>query len=133
MIGRAADIMDATGLVVWLGSSDGAELRPALAHGYSPQIIARMPTVLRSGDNAASTAYRTGQLQIVRARAGSSSGAIVVPILAPDGCIGALSAEIRGGGEASESVQALATIFAAHLASVVGTMSAGQQPRAVTG
>jgi hypothetical protein len=35
------------------------------------------------------------------------------------GCIGALSAEIRGGGEASDRVQALASIVAAQLASVL--------------
>jgi GAF domain-containing protein len=44
---------------------------------------------------------------------------VVAPILAADGCIGALSAEIRDGGETSDSVQALAVIFAAQLAGVL--------------
>ncbi len=47
-----------------------------------------------------------------------SSGAIVAPILGPDGCIGALSAEFRGA-EISEPVQAFAAIVAAQLAGVL--------------
>jgi hypothetical protein len=120
-VARAAHVMDASGMIVWLGSSTGADLRPVLAHGYSEQMLARMPNVPRSADNAAAAAYRTGTLQIVLARPGSSNGAIVAPLLSPDGCIGALSAEITGGGEASDSVQALAAIFAAQLAGVLQT------------
>jgi CHASE3 domain sensor protein len=118
-LARAAEIMDATGLIVWLGNASGADLRPVLAHGYSAQVLARMPTVPRSADNAAAAAYRTGVLQIVLARPGTSAGAIVAPLLSPEGCIGALSAEIAGGGEASDSVQALAAIFAAQLAGIL--------------
>ena len=124
VLGRAAEVMDASGLMVWAGSATGGDLRPVLAHGYSAEMIARIPPVPRSADNAAAAAYRSGRLQIVLARPGSSSGAVVAPILAADGCIGALSAEIRSGGETSESVQALAAIFAAHLASVLTTAPA---------
>jgi hypothetical protein len=118
LLSRAADVMDASGLVVWLGSASGSELRPVLAHGYAPHVVARMPTVPRSADNAAARAYRTATLQIVVSRPGESSGALVAPLVGPDACIGALSAEIRGGSEGSESAQALIAIFAAHLAGV---------------
>ncbi len=124
VLGRAADAMDASGLMVWAGSVDGGDLRPVLAHGYSAEMIARIPPVPRSADNAAAAAYRSGTLQIVVSRPGGSSGAVVAPILSADGCIGALSAEIRSGGETSDSVQALAIIFAAHLAGVIGTSPA---------
>jgi GAF domain-containing protein len=87
-------------------------------------MIARIPPVPRSADNAAAAAYRSGRLQIVLARPGGTSGAIVAPILSADGCIGALSAEIRGGGETSEGIQALASIFAAHLAGVLSSAPA---------
>ena len=117
----AAEAMDASGLVVWLGSTTGADLQPIVSHGYSPQAIARMPAVPKSGDNAAAAAYRTGTLQIVLSRPGGLSGALVAPLLAPEGCIGALSAETRHGGEGSESVQALAVIFAAQLAGIFAT------------
>jgi GAF domain-containing protein len=125
LLGRAAAAMDASGLVVWLGNSAGADLRPVLAHGYPPQTLARMPSVLRSDENAAAAAYRTGELQLVLSRLGSpETGAVVAPILSTDGCIGALSAEIRGGGEGSEEVQALASIFAAQLSTILASPSA---------
>jgi CHASE3 domain sensor protein len=124
VLGRAAAVMDASGLMVWMGDAAGGDLRPVLAHGYSAAMIARMPPVARSADNAAAAAYRSGTLQIVLSRPGDASGAVVAPILAADGCIGALSAEVRSGGETSESVQALAAIFAAHLASVLSSSPA---------
>jgi hypothetical protein len=119
LLARGADVMDATGLVVWLGSAAGGDLQPVLAHGYSQPVLARLSPVVRSSDNAAAAAYRTGELQIVASRPDSPSGAIVAPIISADGCIGAFSAEIRNGGEGSESVQALASIFAAQLAGVI--------------
>jgi CHASE3 domain sensor protein len=131
-LAQAADLMDATGLIVWLGSTAGADLRPALAHGYPPQVLARMPTVPRSADNAAAAAYRTGELQIVLSRPGGSNGAVVAPIVSPEGCIGALSAEIAGGGETSDSVQALAAIVAAQLAGVLQTGAATEMSQTKT-
>ena len=128
VLGRAAEVMDASGLMVWVGSADGADLRPVVAHGYSAAMIAHIRPVPRSGDNAAAAAYRSGTLQIVLSRPGEPTGAVVAPILAADGCIGALSAEIRSGGETSDSVQALAAIFAAHLANVLSAAPAAADP-----
>ena len=124
VLGNAASVMDASGLMVWMGSVGGADLRPVLAHGYSAEMISRIPPVPRSADNAAAAAYRSGTLQIVLSRPGGTAGAVVAPILGADGCIGALSAEIRSGGETSESVQALAAIFAAQLANVLSAAPA---------
>jgi hypothetical protein len=119
LLERVADVMDAKGLIVWLGTTTGDDLQPVLAHGYPPQKLAKMPTIPRSADNAAGSAYRTGQVQIVVARPGTSQGAIVAPLLATDGCIGALSVEVQDGGEESDGVQALAAIFAAQLAPIM--------------
>lgn len=123
LLGRAATLMDASGIVIWLGNTAGSDLQPILAHGYGAQALSRMPPVPRAADNAAGAAYRTGQMQIVLARPGGAPGALVAPILSADGCIGALSAEIQGGSEASESIQALATIVAAQLAPLLTTPS----------
>jgi hypothetical protein len=124
LLGRTAHAMDASGVMVWMGSPNGGDLRVVLAHGYGDEMLARIPPVPRSADNAAAAAYRSGTLQIVLSRPGASSGAVVAPIVAADGCVGALSAEIRHGAETSEGVQALAEIAAAHLASVLGQTSA---------
>jgi hypothetical protein len=120
LLGRAANLMDASGLIVWLGSTSGADLRPVLAHGYSDVTLGKIPAVPRNADNAAAAAYRSGALQIVLTRPGTSPGAVVAPLLSPDGCIGALTAEIRDRGETSDSVQALAAIFAAQLVNMLG-------------
>jgi hypothetical protein len=129
LLGRTADALESSGLVVWLGTGPGGELRPAIAHGYPPQTLARMPSIPRSADNAAAAAYRTGSLQIVLARPATSSGAIVAPLMSPDGCIGALTAEIKGGAETSDTVQSLAAIFAAQLAGVLApTVAAAAEP-----
>ena len=119
LLARGADLLDASGLIVWMGNAAGADLRPVLAHGYTPRVLARIPPVPRSANNAAAAAYRSGTLQVVLAHAGGGAGAVVAPILSVDGCIGALSAEIRGGAETSESLQAMATILAALLGNVV--------------
>jgi CHASE3 domain sensor protein len=121
LLARSTEMIDASGLVVWLGSVGGADLRPVLAHGYPSEALAQMPAVPRAADNAAAAAYRTGRFQIVMADRGAAHGAVVAPLLSPDGCIGALAAEMRGGGETSDTVQALAAIVAAQLASVLAS------------
>lgn len=130
LLARASDIMDASGLVVWLENATRAELQPVLSHGYKEETQARLPTVPRNASNAAAAAYRSGDMQIILSRPGASKGAIVAPILGAHGCMGALSAEIRGGGEASESVQALAAIIAAQLGGVLAPPSADVAQRA---
>jgi hypothetical protein len=129
VLGSVAGVLDASGVVLWLGDPAGGELRPVVAHGYSLRALARMPAVLKSADNAAATAYRTAAVQIVRSRPGTA-GAIVAPLLSAQGCVGVLSAEIQGGGEASESVQTLAVLFAAQLASVFDTSSGAETRQA---
>ena len=119
LLAQVANVMGARGLIVWLGSTGGADLQPVVAHGYTAETIARMPRLRRTGDNAAAAAYRTGVQQIVLARPGRMCGGIVAPILGVDGCIGALSVEMPEGTEGSEPIQTLATIIASQLASVV--------------
>jgi CHASE3 domain sensor protein len=119
LLARTADVMDARGLVIWLGTAAGADLQPLAAHGYSDQVLALMRPVSRNADNAAAAAYRTGALQIVPAKPGTSLGAVVAPLMGSAGCVGALAAEIIDNGEVSETVHALASIFAAQLAGLL--------------
>jgi len=116
--------------MVWVGSADGSELQPALAHGYTKEMLARIPTLRRSADNAAAAAFRTGQLQIVLAHEGSASGAIVAPMLSSRGCVGVISAETQRGTETSDSLQAMAAIFAAQLAGILQTTPETREQRA---
>src|SRR5438093_97393 len=116
----ACKILDAVGLIVWVWDPQSAELRPALAHGYADKVLAQLPRVRRDADNATAAAFRSTQTRIVNSR-DLVSGAVVVPLMTPDGCVGVLAVELRHGGEQKESVRALATIFAAHLAMLIGT------------
>ena len=118
LLGRAAELLDASGIVLWLVGPDGAALRPAASHGYSDQALARMKTLSGRSENAVSVAFRTGRLEVVRGGR-DKSGAVVAPVVTPAGCVGAVAAEFRHGAEASPSVQAVATIVAAQLASLV--------------
>lgn len=121
LMARAAQALDASGLIVWLAGSPNTDLRPVLAHGYSAQTLARMPAIPRSADNAVAAAYRASRLQIVLSRPGSASGAVVAPLLSHEGCVGALTVEINDRGETSDAVQALAAIVAAQLVGVVAS------------
>jgi len=129
VLGEAASLMETSGLIVWVGSPDGAELQPALAHGYTQEMLARMPTLRRSADNATAAAFRSGKLQVVLAQ-GSTSGAIVAPMLSSRGCVGVISAETRRGAETSESLQAMAAIVATQLAGILRTTSETHEQRA---
>jgi GAF domain-containing protein len=47
------------------------------------------------------------------------AGALVAPIVTAEGCVGVLAAELRDGRERRDDVRALASIFAAQLATFV--------------
>jgi hypothetical protein len=130
LIAQTADLMDARGLIVWMNVPGATELRPALSHGYPPEMLSRLPPLSRSADNAVARALRTGQLQIVLARPGVSDGAVVAPLLTSAGCVGAISAEVRGGGETTDAVQALAAIVAAQMANVLHATPQSHETRA---
>jgi transcriptional regulator with XRE-family HTH domain len=120
LLQRAADILDAVGLIVWAWDPQGTELRPALAHGYSDRVLAQLPKVRRDADNATAAAFRTTHTCIVNG-SDTASGAVVVPLMTSSGCVGVFAVELQHRGEQREPVRALATIFAAQLAILIGT------------
>jgi len=118
LLARAAAVLNAAGIIVWVADPADGSLRPALSHGYPAEALARISKLSRDADNATAEAYRSGQLQTVGGSR-TAPGALVAPLLAPTGCVGVMAAEIRAGKEADQHVQALATILAAQLASLV--------------
>jgi hypothetical protein len=122
---RAASLLEASGLMVWLGTPAGTELKAVLAHGYSADLVARMPAIPRSAHNAAAAAFRTGAPQTVSARDVSERSALVVPLLAPEGCIGAFTIELSSADEPRESTRAVASILAAQLSGLLGMSVVG--------
>lgn len=133
LLQEAARILDAMGLIVWVWDEIAAELRPALAHGYSDKVLAQVPGVTRDADNATAAAFRTAQTCAITGSE-HTSGALVVPLLTPAGCAGVLAIELQHGSEQSRSVRAVATIFAAQLAQLIGgvKVAEGRPPSEAT-
>jgi len=132
LLARAAEIVTAPGLIVWVSDREGRELYPLLTHGYQPHVVMRLGTIPTAGDNATAAAWRDARLRTVPA-ADDAPGAIVAPIVTADGCVGVVSAEVQPGREREPEAQALLTIFAAQLATFVTTLPAGQGAEAARG
>jgi hypothetical protein len=118
LLARAAELLDASGIVLWLAGPEGTVIRPAASVGYSDHTLSRMKALSGRSDNAVSVAFREGRMEVV-AGTKDRHGAVVVPIVTVTGRAGALAAEIRHGAESSPSVQAVVTIVAAQIASLV--------------
>ena len=119
LLQETARILDAVGLIVWTWDPIANELRPALAHGYSDRVLAQLPRVERGTNNATAAAFRAAQTCVVKS-SGDVSGALAVPLMTPAGCAGVLAIELTHRREDRGSVRALATIFAAQLAALIG-------------
>ena len=126
LLARSAELLHARGLIVWVADGTGTVLYPMVAHGYSPGVMARMGSIRRDDDNAAAAAFRRSEVSVVPAVDGEP-GAIVTPIVAPDGCVGVLAAEVEAGGEDNADRRALAGILAAQLATLVTVLPAPEQ------
>jgi transcriptional regulator with XRE-family HTH domain len=118
MLRRAAGLLDAVGLVVWTWNPKESELVPALAHGYSDQVLAQLPSVRSDADNATAAAFRSAQTCIVRSSE-AANGAVVVPLMTPSGCVGVFAVELPRGAEQREPVRALTTSLAAQFADLL--------------
>jgi hypothetical protein len=127
VLARAAEVLDAPGLIVWVGAGD--QLFPAMAHGYDSRVLSRLGGINRIADNATAQAWREAELRTVPASAGAN-GAIVAPLIAHDGCRGVLAVEVRHGRERNEAARAVASMFASQLAGLVGAAAPASAERA---
>ncbi|MCY4074840.1 MAG: hypothetical protein OXH04_05360 [Acidobacteria bacterium] len=118
LLGRAAELLNASGMIVWVNDGSGEALRPAVCHGYSQAMIARLGAIPHDSENATASAFREGRMHVVPADS-TGSGAIVAPLISSINCFGVLSAELREGWEARRDVQSLTRIIAAQLATLV--------------
>ena len=119
LLDRAATILDAAGIVLWIADPDGRELSPIVVHGYTPQMASRLGTISREAANVTASAYRTGLLQTVKGDA-VANGAVAAPLLGGGGCLGVMAIEMKNGGEQREPLLAAATILASQISTLVG-------------
>jgi len=129
LLERAASALDASGIVLWIADPDGKELSPILTHGYPPNVVNRLGTILRDDQNATAAAFRTSLVQTVKTDA-MSNGAIAAPLVTPAGSVGVMAAEVRHAGEQDAGRLASARIVAAQLATLVGPPSARSHSKA---
>ncbi|HEY7499182.1 MAG TPA: GAF domain-containing protein [Vicinamibacterales bacterium] len=123
LLDRAATLLDASGIILWIADPDGNELNPIFAQGYPQQLVNRLGTIPRNAENATAAAFRTSLLQTVMADK-ISAGAIAAPIVTPAGCVGVMAAEVLHDSERQNMKLAAATIVAAQLATLVGPPAA---------
>lgn len=128
LMARAAAVLEAKGLVLWISEHGAGTLRPTMAHGYSERVLQRMGTLSADGDNVTSLAFRTRQPQVVRGSV-DGQGAIAVPLLAATGCVGVLAAEVQGA-KPGDARFAMARIIAAQLSTLVAPSASSETPRA---
>jgi GAF domain len=119
LLERAATLLDAAGIILWIADPEGRELTPVLAQGYPQHLIDRLGTIPRGAENATAAAFRTATLQTVYGD-GGTNGAIAAPLVTCGGCVGVMAAEVRGDTEKLRANLAAATILAAQLAALVG-------------
>lgn len=112
VLSRAASVLGADGLIVWMADASGQSMAPALTHGYPSSLVARLGRLTTDEDNATAAAWRAKSTQIV-------DGALAVPLLTSLGCTGVLAIAFRDGREHSADTQSLARIIAAQLASTI--------------
>jgi hypothetical protein len=121
LLGRAAALLDATGVIVWM--SAGEELFAVTAYGYDARVIAHLGPIGLSATNATATAWRTGEMRTV-AGDDTTNGAIIAPMFGASGCIGVVTAEVRHGREQDPATRAAAALIAAQLSSAVAAWPA---------
>ena len=127
LMARAATVLEAKGLVLWISESGGGMLRPTMAHGYSDKVLQRMGTLSSDGDNVTSLAFRTRQPQVVRGSI-DGQGALAVPLITGSGCVGVLAAEVQGA-KPGDARFAIARMIAAQLSTLVAPGVSAEAPR----
>ena len=115
-LARAAAVLDARGIVVWMGA--GEELFPALSHGYDERVVERLGPIPRDAANATAEAWRTARIRTVASNQ-MFDGALAAPIVGVNGCIGVFAAEVRHAREEDAATRAVATMIAAQLAGIL--------------
>ena len=122
VVGDAARMLNAVGLIVWVWNPQANALLMGPSHGYDDEMLAQLSRVRVDADNAIAAAFRASNTRVVEST-DHATGAVVVPLLTPCGCGGVLAVELTAGSEQHPSLLAVATIIAAQLSTLVGPAS----------
>ena len=133
LVERAAGVIGASGVVVWLASGD--ELVPALTHGYGPHARGLLGTLPLSEENVTTRAWHSGDVQGVDGDP-RSRAALAAPMFQGPRRTGVLSVELADGVKPDALPRALTRILAAQFATAVSPQAepaASSQPLEATG
>jgi hypothetical protein len=114
---RAAVALEAGGMIVWVAANDGNSLSPVASHGFDEKLVLRIGRIPRDSANLTAAAYRDNIPRVSEATA-TAPAALAVTLCGPTGPVGVLSVELKPNVVADEARVALATIFAAQLATL---------------
>ncbi len=123
LLERAATVLDAKGVILWVANLDASSLKPSLSFGYTDKVIQRLGQLPVDSDNVTSQAFRSMRPQTMNGATPNAAGAVAVPLVTGSGCIGVLSAETRLCKPSAEVV-AVARIIAAQFAALVAPAEA---------
>ena len=115
----SAGVLHAVGLVLWMVDPLGYELIPVFSSGYAPEMTAQIGRVPRDAENAVAFTFRAAEPRVVDGGE-VRTGAVVVPLLTPTGCVGVLESSCVTAGNGSNAFGTAATILAAQLSTLVG-------------
>jgi hypothetical protein len=118
LVERAANVLEAKGVVLWVSDATGTRLHPSITHGYPDKILAKLAPLQIDSDNVTSLAFRSMKPQVMSSTTVGASGAIAAPLITSSGCVGVLAAEIRQNKPGAD-VLPVASIIAAQLAALV--------------
>ena len=134
LVERAAAVLQAKGVVLWVADSAGAILRPTVTHGYPDKVVARLGPLQIDGDNVTSLAFRSMRPQTMSGTGPGAPAALAVPLLTASGCVGVLAAEVKDVTQDRPATEMLpvARIIAAQFAALIAPTEDAQGSFAAT-
>lgn len=130
LLARAATVLSARVLVVWLRDANASALVPALAHGYDVEQLARRGPLAIDAQTMTSTAFRTSTSSVSTSTA-AQPRALAVPLVTVEGTTGVLAAELADGAS-TDRLLPVARIIATQFAALCPTSASDPAPPALS-
>lgn len=127
LLARAAGVLSARVLVVWLRDASASALVPALAHGYEVEQLARRGPLAIDAQTMTSTAFRTSTASVSTSTA-AQPRALAVPLITIEGTTGVLAAELTDGAS-TERLLPIARIIATQFAALCPSSATDTAPQ----
>lgn len=116
-LARVSELLDATGLIVWVASNDTSKLSPVATHGFDSKLVSRIGAISRDSANLTAAAFRENVPKMSLATE-TAPAALALALCGPTGPSGVLSIELKAGQAVDDAKVALASIVAAQLATL---------------